>query len=304
MIERIHLNILREIEDRGSVTAAAQALNLTQPALTHAIKKLESQLGTSLWIKKGRNIRLTHSGLYLLAQAKRLLPQLNRIDETLKTYAKGETGLLRIGMECHPCYQWLLKIVARFLEHFPKADLDVKQKFQFGGMAALFNHDIDLLVTPDPIVREGIVFTPVFSYEQVLVTSDRHPLAKHQTVRAKDLLDQVLYTYPVDVERLDIYSQFLLPAGCLPKTRKTVEATEIMLEYVAANRGVTVLPRWLVDHYQHDLPLKPLRIGRDGIFKQIHLGARVEDSHNSLVPGFIELAQKFGQIKFTSSRIS
>ncbi len=90
--------------------------------------------------------------------------------------AKGEKGRLRIGMECYPCYQWLLAIVEPYLQQWPSVDVDVKQRFQFGGMAALFSHDIDVLVTPDPLQKSGVRFVPVFDYEQVLVlpVNNRH----------------------------------------------------------------------------------------------------------------------------------
>lgn len=291
MIERIHLNILYEIERQGSLTAAAEALHLTQSALSHSIKKLEAQLGTSLWIKQGRNIQLTQPGQYLLKESKRLLPQLERLEETLEYYAKGEQGSLRIGMECHPCYQWLLNVVSEFLHSYPDVDIDVKQKFQFGGMAAMFNHDIDLLVTPDPITRKGITFTPVFDYEQVLVVAEDHPFAQRQSVDPEDMMSQTLYTYPVDIERLDIYSQFLIPAGCLPKKRKTIEATEIMLQLVSVGRGVATLPRWLVEQYQQQMPLQAVRLGKSGIQKQIYLGIRELEETDSLVASFVRHAK-------------
>ncbi|MFX4635605.1 LysR substrate-binding domain-containing protein, partial [Acinetobacter baumannii] len=87
-----------------------------------------------------------------------------------------ERGALRIGMECHPCYQWLLKIVSPYLAAWPAVDVDVKQKFQFGGIGALFGYEIDMLVTPDPLYKAGLVFEPVFDYEQVLVVGPGHPL--------------------------------------------------------------------------------------------------------------------------------
>ena len=178
-----------------------------------------------------------------------------------------------------------------FLSSHPNVDIDVKQKFQFGGMAALFNYDIDLLVTPDPIVRPGITFTPVFAYEQALVVSTSHLFAQKQQIAPEDMAAQTLYTYPVDIERLDIYNQFLLPANCLPKKRKTIEATEIMLQLVAANRGVTTLPRWFVDQYQQQMPLVAIRLGESGIQKKIHLGTRVHEEAESLLMAFVELAK-------------
>ena len=292
MIERMHLSILREIERQGSLTAAADALHLTQSALSHTMKKLEAKVGIRLWTKQGRELQLTQAGYYALKEAKRLLPQLERIDKTLGQYADGEKGTLHIGMECHPCYQWLLTVVNPFLERWPGIDIDVKQQFQFGGMAALFNHDIDLLVTPDPLERKGIEFTPVFDYEQVLLVSRQHEFAQRDFIDPDDLINQVLYTYPVQIDRLDIYKLFLLPANCIPKKHKTIEATEIMLQLVAANRGVATLPRWLVEQYEKQLDITTVRLGAKGIDKQIHLGMRTDDQESSFPAEFLKLAKE------------
>ncbi|WP_328187178.1 LysR family transcriptional regulator [Marinobacter sp. OP 3.4] len=294
MIERIHLRILREIERQGSLTAAADSLHLTQSALSHTIKKLERQVGTPLWTRDGRRLQLTQAGHYLLREARRVLPQLERMDEVLEQYASGEKGTLRIGMECHPCYQWLLKVVEPFLGRWPGVDVDVKQEFQFGGVAALFNHDIDMLVTPDPIRKAGIGFEAVFPYEQVLVVSRNNPLSRLSHVEPAQLSDQVLYTYPVDTERLDIYQQFLLPAECSPRQHKTVEATEMMLQMVAANRGVATLPQWLVAEYAEQLPIAPVRLGRRGIHKHIHLGTRDTEEQPLYTRAFHTLALETG----------
>src|ERR1700748_137040 len=169
MLERIHLAIVQAVDEHGSLTAAADILCLTQSALSHSMKKLEQQLGTDIWLREGRSLRLTQAGQYLLAVANRVLPQLNLAESRLRQFAQGERGTLRIGMECHPCYQWLLKIAAPFLKAWPDIDLDVIQKCQSGGIDALYGYDIDILVTPDPLRKQGLLFVPVFDYEQVLV---------------------------------------------------------------------------------------------------------------------------------------
>mgnify|MGYP002135168998 CR=1 FL=1 len=177
MLERIHLAVLQEVEKQGSLTAAADKLCVTQSALSHSMKKLEQQLGTAIWLREGRSLRPTQAGEYLLAVAGRLLPQLELAETRLRQLAQGERGTLRIGMECHPCYQWLLKIVSPYLAAWPDVDVDVKQKFQFGGIGALYGYEIDMLVTPDPLYRQGLLFEPVFDYEQVLVTGPEDPKA-------------------------------------------------------------------------------------------------------------------------------
>lgn len=292
MIERIHLAIVLEVEKQGSLTAAADVLCVTQSALSHSMKKLEQQLGTDIWLREGRSLRLTQAGQFLLAVAQRIVPQLNLAEERLRQFAQGERGSLRIGMECHPCYQWLLKIVSPYLADWPLVDVDVKQKFQFGGIGALFGYEIDLLVTPDPVNKPGLVFEPVFDYEQVLVVHKEHRWAQLEEITPQQLAEEILITYPVPVDRLDIFNLFLLPANCLPKQHKTIETTDIMLQMVASGRGVTALPKWLVTDYAPQLQLRTVRLGRDGIRKQIHLGIREADGAVDYLQAFINYARQ------------
>ncbi|MET3106210.1 LysR family transcriptional regulator for metE and metH [Oxalobacteraceae bacterium GrIS 2.11] len=294
MLERIHLAVIREVDRQGSLTAAAQTLYLTQSALSHTVRKIEQQLGTPIWLREGRSLRLTQAGQYLLALANRLLPQLEDAERVMQDYSRGQRGTLRIGMECHPCYQWLLKVVDPYLNAWPDVDVDVKQKFQFGGIGALLGFEIDLLVTPDPLFKPGLLFTPVFDYEQVLVVNSAHPLAGKAYVVPAQLSDETLITYPVEIDRLDIYNQFFLPAGCAPKKHKTIETTEIMLQMIAAGRGVAALPRWLVNEYATKLAISLLRLGKQGIAKQIFLGVRESDTGIEYLRAFVALAGRVG----------
>lgn len=292
MLERSHLNIVREVDRQGSLTAAARVLHLTQSALSHAMRKLERALGTAIWLREGRNLRLTQAGEHLLDLANRLLPQLESTEATMQRYARGTRGVLRIGMECHPCYQWLLKVVARYMPAWPDVDVDVKQKFRFGGIAALLDHEIDLVVTPDPESRAGLTFIPVFDYEQVLVVPRDHPLAGRRFVEPRQLAGEVLITYPVETGRLDIYNLFLTPAGVTPGAHRELESTDLMLQMVAAGRGVAALPRWLVEEHAARAALVPLRLGRKGVPKQIHLGLRAADLHTRYLSAFLDLARE------------
>ncbi|CAE6816494.1 LysR family transcriptional regulator [Paraburkholderia domus] len=292
MLERVHLTIIREVDRQGSLTAAANVLCLTQSALSHTVKKMEQQLGTPVWDREGRNLRLTQAGQYLLGLANRVLPQMEHAEDRMKQYAQGQRGTLRIGMECHPCYQWLLKVVSPYLKRWPDVDVDVKQRFQFGGIGALFGYDIDVLVTPDPLKRPGLRFEPVFDYEQVLVVSEDHPLANEAYVTPEQLATEVLITYPVETDRLDIYNQFLTPANVVPKRHKVIETTDIMLQMVASGRGVAALPRWLAEEYADSMPLMPLKLGKKGISKQIFLGTREADDAIDYLAAFVALARE------------
>jgi LysR family transcriptional regulator for metE and metH len=290
-LERMHLDIVRMVDQHGSLTAAAAALHLTQSALSHSIRKLEQQLGVAIWRREGRRLLPTQAGEHLLAVANRLAPQFAHAEERLQQFAAGLRGTLRIGMECHPCYRWLLKVASPYLAAWPAVDMDVKQRFQFGGIGALINHEIDLLVTPDPFRAASLRFEAVFDYEQVLVVGPQHRLRHADHVLPKDLAEETLITYPVPIDRLDVYARFLTPAGISPKRHKPIETTDIMLQMVANGRGVAALPRWVVGEYDGQLEVVTLKLGRRGIAKRIFLGFREADAAVDYLQAFVALAR-------------
>lgn len=294
MIDRQHLAILMEVDRLGSVTAAAERLNVTQSALSHMIRKVEERHGIKIWTKSGRGLRFTQAGEYLLALAQRVLPQIEHAERVLADFAQGRRGALRVGMECHPCQKWLTRLTPRYLAAWPDVDFDVRTAFRFDGIVALLGHEIDLLITPDPIDLPGIFFAPVIDYELVLVVHEAHPLATHAFAQPHDLLSEELITVPVSVERLDIYTRFLVPAHCKPRSHRTAEATDLMLQLVAAGRGVSVLPDWLVHEEGADLPIRAVRLGKDGINKSINLGIRRGEEGTAYIAGFLALAQAMG----------
>lgn len=292
MLERIHLEILSAIKEYGTLTKAADSLYLSQSALSHSIKKLENQIATPIWKKDGRNLRLTAAGERIQTLANRVLPQFSHTELLLNQIAKGEMGSLRIGMECHPCYQWLLRVIQPYLKEWPDIDMDVKQEFQFGALGALLSYEIDVLITPDPLFKPKIDYIPVFDYEHRLVVAESHQLTKQDFVLPKQLSNEVLFSYPVEPMRLDIFSQFLNPAKCSVKKHKNIETTEIMLQMVATGRGVCALPGWLVDEYAKSMPIKSLRFGEKGIHKQIFIGIRKDEKDIDYLNDFIAQAKK------------
>jgi len=291
MLDLQHLLIVREVNRSGSLTAAAEKLHLSQSALSHAIRRLEQRFRVAIWEREGRGVRLTQAGSYLLDVAGRVLPQIENAERVLLEFAEGRRGALRIGMECHPCHQWLMRVVDPFLRSWPHVDLDVTTAFRFSGLAALLGHEIDLLITPDPIEQPNVTYLPVFDYELVLAVGAQHPLAAKSTAMPSDLNTETLITYPVAPERLDIFTKFLVPAGCRPRRHRTVETSELMLQMVAAGRGVSAVPDWLLEELPMGASLKALRLGESGIPKSIHLGIRSRDLAIDYIQGFLAIAR-------------
>ena len=89
ILERIHLAIVQAVEQHGSLTAAAERLCVTQSALSHSVRKLEERLGTALWLRQGRSLRLTPAGQQVLILAQRVLPQLEQMETKLAQIAQA-----------------------------------------------------------------------------------------------------------------------------------------------------------------------------------------------------------------------
>lgn len=291
MIERSHLEILRALDEEGTLTAVARRLCLTQPAVTHQIQKLERRTGAALWEREGRGVRLTQAGAFLAAVGAQWLPTLERAEASLRSFADGKKGLLRIGVECYPCFEWLLDIIRRFLKRIPDVDIDVVQRFQFTGHEALKNRQIDLLITADPQAKGTLHYEPLFDYELLLAVPKGHAFAKRRFLVPEDLRDQVVLTYPVEPDRLDLFTKFLNPASIAPAKRIPIEATEVMLQMVSAGRGVCSLPDWIVDKHKRDLGLAGVRLGKKGISKRLHAAVRNGDQGIGYMRDFFSVSR-------------
>ncbi len=291
MIEHSHLKIIHALNISGTLTEAANSLCLSQSALSHQIRYLEKKLNLSLWQRDGRCLRLTQAGRLLLQTAEQVLPVLSQTEKTLKAYSEGRQGVLRIGVECYPCYEWLTGVVGTFLQALPDVEIDIINKFQFSGLEGLLNHHIDVLITPDPVRKNEIKYEPLADYDTVLVVSAAHPLASVKTLKPEHLANETLLTFPVPQERLDILTQFLKPAQVVPEKLKQIESINLMLQLVSLQRGVCVLPKWLAETYSKSMSLKIIRIGKTGIHKELLIALRKCDRDIPYIEQFIQIGR-------------
>ncbi len=294
MIERSHLEIVEALNRLGSLTRAAEELHLTQSALTHSIRKLESLTGASIWKKEGRGLRLTEAGELILGLANRILPQLINAEEMLVGFGMGKKGKLTLGVECHPCFEWLVGIIHSYLEKWPDIDLDVTGNFQFSGLEALLNHRINMIVTPDFLPGDSILHFEILDFELQLMTGIEHNLADREYINPQDLNDEILYTYPIEKSRLDIFKLDVHPKKHIP-----VEAAEIMVQLVAAGRGVSTFPDWLIEKYATQFNVCGISLTNKGFWKKLYIVIRKEDENIPLIKNFISLAREFQQISAT-----
>ncbi len=291
MIEPSHLKIMIALQEKGTLTEAADALYLTQSALSHQIRYLEKKLNVKLWQRCGRRLRLTPAGELLLQTAQQVVPLLTQTEHALKALGEGLAGLLRIGVECYPCHEWLTRVVADFLQQSPNIDIDIIRQFQFSGREGLLNHHVDLLITPDISEHKRLQNIALFDYELVLLVAKEHSLAGQRQISARQLENEVLFTFPVEQQRLDIFRCFLWPQKVQPKAHKQIESLAIMLQMVEHQRGVCVLPEWLADSYSQQYKVQKLRLGAAGVYNTLYACVKTADQTTPYIQEFIRLGK-------------
>lgn len=286
-----HLRAVKAIHEAGGLAKAADVLNVTQSALSHRIKGLEDQVGVELFVRRSRPLRLSVAGQRLLRLAEKVLPEVDALEEEFRGLQSGRNGRLHIAIECHACFEWLFPVLEEFRGAWPDVDVDIRPGLAFDALPALRREEVDVVVSSDPEALPGIHFSPLFDYEPVFVASSRHPLAEKSHVEAEDFRGEVLITYPVDRSRLDVFSQLLTPARVEPRAVRQVELTAVILLLVASNRGVAVLPDWVVREVRYNSGYVTRPLTRTGLTRRLYAAVRADDVRKSHVAHLVRLAR-------------
>ncbi|HWK60116.1 MAG TPA: LysR family transcriptional regulator [Eoetvoesiella sp.] len=292
MLEIRHLETLTAIREAGSLQDAAERLHVTQSALSHQLRDLEVRLKTPLLNRRTRPARLTTAALRILALADDILPKLKATERELQRLSAGRTGRLHLAIECHSCFQWLMPSLDSFRQDWPDVTLDLSAAFSFAPLPALLRGDLDVVITSDPQALDAVKYLPLFRYELVLAVAAANPLAQYKYIQPEQLADQVLITYPVDKQRLDVYTAFLDPAGVEPASIRKAELTPIIAQLVASQRGVAALPNWALTEYLDQGWLRICHLGEHGVWRTLYAAVRLEDADAPYLQAFMAKARE------------
>ena len=216
ILELRHLKTLQALQQAGSVSRAATLLNLTQSALSHQLKLLEDHYGAALFERKSVPLAFTATGERLLQLAAQVLPEVAAAERDLSRLTAGDAGQLRICVECHTCFDWLMPAMDQFRPRWPQVELDIVSGFHADPVALLHQQRADLAIVSEADAEAGIDYLPLFSFDIVALLANDHPLSGKNHLQAADFAGETLISYPVPDDMLDLMRQVLLPAGINP----------------------------------------------------------------------------------------
>ncbi|MEL7205981.1 MAG: LysR substrate-binding domain-containing protein, partial [Pseudomonadota bacterium] len=232
------------------------------------------------------------AGKRLLRVAEKVLPEIEALEAEFDGLRQGSAGRLHIAIECHACFEWLFPVLERFRQSWGDVDVDIRPGLAFDALPALQKEEVDLVVSSDPENLHGVEFKPLFDYEPLFVAAASHPLAKKPYVEAEDLRNETLITYPVDRARLDVFTELLMPAKVEPRAVRQVELTAVILLLVASNRGVAVMPDWVLREQRTHSGYITRPITQHGVTKRLYAAIRSEDEDKPFMAHLLRLARE------------
>jgi LysR family transcriptional regulator, regulator for metE and metH len=286
------METLLALAECGSLSKAAERLCLTQSALSHQLKALESHYGAALVEKNIRPLRFTAIGQRLLTLARQVLPLVAEAGRDVARLAQGHAGPLRVTVQCHNCFDWLMPAMDSYRSLWPEVELDIISGFVIDPLPLLERGEAELAVIHDrPPPHPHVSFSPLFRYQSVALMSPKHPLAAKSWLEAQDFANETLITYPVPDEMLDVMKHCLIPAGVNPR-RRTAELTVAILQLVASGRGIAALPSWTVGNYIERGYVVSRPIGPSGLSCELYAATTHAGAEAAYIREFISLTRE------------
>ncbi|MCJ1676782.1 LysR family transcriptional regulator [Streptomyces sp. APSN-46.1] len=257
------LELLTATADAGSLTAAAERLFVSQPALSQRLSRLEDRLGMRLFDRVGRRLVPNTAGRRMLVAAHHILGELESATRDLRELRDGRDRRVRFTAQCSTTFQWLPPVLRAFREREPDAEVRIETVADDEPIPALLADLVDVaLVTKPDAQMDRVELTPLFEDEMVAVVPAGHPWAARKHVTAADFngVDLVLY---------DVYDQNRIPSIPLPIPPQARPArittmplvTDLVIEMAAGGQGIAVLPNWVAAPYTASHGVALVRIG-------------------------------------------
>jgi LysR family transcriptional regulator for metE and metH len=304
--EMRHLELVRAVARAGTLTRAGLVLNLTQSALSHQLRDIESRLGAKLFTRDGRKLTLTPAGEHLLETANQVLAIIERSEETIRQVAGTSRGVLRLTTASYTCYHWLPDVLKRYAAAQPNVDVRIDVGATDRPIQALLDGEIDLALVSDRVSDRRIVSRPLFRDEYSAIMRSDHRLAARPFIRAEDFANETLLSYSSWAEST-VCQRLLAPAGVVPGQLLQVRLTEAIIEMAKAGIGIGVLSSWAVAPHLtagtlHAVPLTRGRFART--WSAATLKRTAELPHIKDFVSILIDAQPFGMPLATSKRPS
>jgi DNA-binding transcriptional LysR family regulator len=268
-VDSRQLNAFAALARCGSFTLAAKELFLTQSAVSHAIKALESDLGCRLVDRIGKRIQLTAPGEQFLRHTENILREMQSARSEIEALSKWGHGRLRVGASTTACQHILPAVLREFRESYPKCVIKIETGDQNRQLELLRAGHVDLafLLEPQGEVSDELVFVPLFEDELRLFVAPQHPWAQLGGAPRGALESETLILYNKASYTFRLIANYLKEEKLVLSNFIELGSMEAIKELAKLGLGAGVLAPWiagseLADGTLVSLPLGPRKLRR------------------------------------------
>lgn len=240
-MELFQLRSFLRVAEEGSITRAADALYITQPAVTQQIRSLERELGLPLFDRTGRGVRLTEAGLALQDYARRGIAILDECRTVISDLAAGAGGRLAIGAGVTTSIAHLPDWLRSFRSKFPAVDVLVHTGRSREIAAMVLEREIDLGIVTSPVEHPNLEARRLFDEDIVLVAPPGHPFTG-RPASIGDLNDAPLILFPRETGFRTYLDRALTDASVSPTVKMETDSVEAIRSLVQVGLGLSFLP--------------------------------------------------------------
>jgi DNA-binding transcriptional LysR family regulator len=233
------------VAEEGQMTRAARKLRLAQPALSHTISQLESELGLVLLERHARGVTLTPAGEAFLPKARSALAAAEEAIRTAQSLARAGSDRVEVGYVGPPPQVNAPELFTAFVEARPDASVSYRELPFPTTPTAAWLEEVDVAFGVAPAAERGVRTQPVRAEPRAVVMPDDHPLAERRELRVADLLDERFISYHDDVQAdWAAFHSFddLRRAPAQYLTGGRARTAPEMLTLIAQRRAIAMLP--------------------------------------------------------------
>lgn len=239
-----------EVAKREHVTEAAHALHVAQSAVSRQIFNLEAELGVDLFIRKGRNVKLTPIGRVFLDHMEQAINVIEDARQVVSEYTDPERGTIHIGFPSSLATYILPTAISAFKSKYPNVQFQLNQGSYYGLQDAVIKGDVNIaLVAPVPAERDQIKGSILFTEKMVALLPMSHPLAHMPSLKLNEIRNDSFILYPKGFILREIIESTCKQIGFQPKVSFEGKDIDAIKGLVSAGLGVSLIPEiTLVDN--------------------------------------------------------
>ncbi|NWL89356.1 LysR family transcriptional regulator [Paenibacillus sp. 79R4] len=237
------LEYFQTVARMQNITSAARAMNITQPALSRSIARLESELNVPLFERKGRSIVLNRYGELFLARVERIMEEYQAGRREIEQLLDPERGEVSLGFLHTLGIRWIPDLIGKFRESYPSVRFQLHQNSNLNLLHQLHSGEIDLCMSSPQETPLNIHWTKLWTEELFLAVPVHHRLAGVKSVALEELQDEMLISYKEGYGLRHIMDELLHQAGISPKILFEGEEIHTIAGLVCAGLGIAILPK-------------------------------------------------------------